>query len=650
MPVSPAPIQSPLNQRGSLSQEQDSGRLTLPWIQWLNTLTGAVNNSSASVVINSPYILVTDFGAVADGVECTGSVTFGSTALTISGATASAGDIGKVIVVVGAGVGGENLYTTIAAVPAPASITLSAAASSTVSGALVVFGTDSYTAIQACFDDHPEAAIFFPEGIYLSSQTIILSQDSPARYFKGQIHGTGREGSKIYFTNYGTSADTDADMQHGFGAYNRVNDPADPASEIAGISGVLITGLGLIGPDYGASVFFGNSNRCIVDQCAMDSYQGISATVLNRHFVIIDCGINMTVQNCSFGSSLVAQIGWLKTNDTATGHVVYTTFPPYSGYFNDSHIATGNAHNGSCVICIADSGTGSFTQRLISTSIAGGGTKSVFYAVSGGAAAYLYNNWTEACTWGIGEIDWTSGGNFPGSSLPISYLQSGFGQPEQIVCVNNEFANVTYGLYLQMSANVTVSHSRVNNGAANGAFVYKTGASGYVNYEPNNLIIGGAASFLANRSVYDYVFLIPSRPTITKLSIALSGGQWTRNGSNFSAAIASTAQNLYIFQFLGKGVVTRWWAKVTTPFSGGGVTAASLLTCSFTGGDQFFSRASYPVTGAAADTNLFEVEGAPSIASFGADAIGVLMTSNVNWSTAGITGAFDLYLEMTLLP
>lgn len=41
MPVSPAPIQSPLNQRGSLSQEQDSGRLTLPWIQWFNELAGA---------------------------------------------------------------------------------------------------------------------------------------------------------------------------------------------------------------------------------------------------------------------------------------------------------------------------------------------------------------------------------------------------------------------------------------------------------------------------------------------------------------------------------------------------------------------------------------------------------------------------------
>jgi hypothetical protein len=48
MSISPAPIQSPLNQRGSLDPQQDSGKLTLPWIQWFNELANAAGGGGGT--------------------------------------------------------------------------------------------------------------------------------------------------------------------------------------------------------------------------------------------------------------------------------------------------------------------------------------------------------------------------------------------------------------------------------------------------------------------------------------------------------------------------------------------------------------------------------------------------------------------------
>ena len=68
MAVPPAPIQTPLNQRGSLNPEQDSGLLTLPWIQWLNTLAGATGGGGGSTSTAVFYTLTANQAIPAPGV------------------------------------------------------------------------------------------------------------------------------------------------------------------------------------------------------------------------------------------------------------------------------------------------------------------------------------------------------------------------------------------------------------------------------------------------------------------------------------------------------------------------------------------------------------------------------------------------------
>jgi hypothetical protein len=68
MPIPPAPIQTPLNQRGSLNMEQDSGLLTLPWIQWFNsvaTTAGGGGGGTTSTVAS--YTMTANTNITAPG-------------------------------------------------------------------------------------------------------------------------------------------------------------------------------------------------------------------------------------------------------------------------------------------------------------------------------------------------------------------------------------------------------------------------------------------------------------------------------------------------------------------------------------------------------------------------------------------------------
>lgn len=86
------------------------------------------------------------YNAVADAVQFTGSITSGQATLT--GRTGVAADIGKTVIIPGAGAAGVPLQTTIASVPGGV-ITLAATASTTVSAATVTMGTDNTAAFTA---------------------------------------------------------------------------------------------------------------------------------------------------------------------------------------------------------------------------------------------------------------------------------------------------------------------------------------------------------------------------------------------------------------------------------------------------------------------------------------------------------------------
>lgn len=95
------------------------------------------------------------YGAKGDGRLVTdGAITAGQTALTSATLALTAADQGKLVMVKGAGpTGVTTLVTTIQAVNSGTSATLAAAASTTVTGALVMVASDDTAPIQQAIDD-----------------------------------------------------------------------------------------------------------------------------------------------------------------------------------------------------------------------------------------------------------------------------------------------------------------------------------------------------------------------------------------------------------------------------------------------------------------------------------------------------------------
>lgn len=95
---------------------------------------------------------VKDFGAKCDAVQVTvtASITSGTTALTATGASFAAGDVGKLIIIPGANSAGGVLYTFVSAVADATHITLGSPALSTLSAVstAIVYGTDDTAAVQ----------------------------------------------------------------------------------------------------------------------------------------------------------------------------------------------------------------------------------------------------------------------------------------------------------------------------------------------------------------------------------------------------------------------------------------------------------------------------------------------------------------------
>lgn len=124
-----------------------------------------------------------DWGGLGDcQFNAEASVSSASTALTTVASVFVVGDVGKTIRVFGAGAAGADLITTIAAYVSPTAVTLTNAASTTVSLKAIEWGTDNTSAIQTALDDIYTSGIpgtlDFEEGVYLVAGPLITSVDS----------------------------------------------------------------------------------------------------------------------------------------------------------------------------------------------------------------------------------------------------------------------------------------------------------------------------------------------------------------------------------------------------------------------------------------------------------------------------------------
>jgi hypothetical protein len=121
------------------------------------------------------------FGAVADGQVLTDvSITAGSAILTSPSGPFHEGDVGKIAVVLAAGAGSPvaGKGFTIASVDSPTQVTLSATATTTVSGGIAAFGTDSGPGILAALGALDQAQgggrCVCRAGLYMTSSRVVI--------------------------------------------------------------------------------------------------------------------------------------------------------------------------------------------------------------------------------------------------------------------------------------------------------------------------------------------------------------------------------------------------------------------------------------------------------------------------------------------
>ena len=227
------------------------------------TFTTLRDSDAASAAF--PEIDIRAFGAVGDG-QIAGpgcAISAGSHTLTCPAGTFVSGDVGKAIWVEGAGAAtgcGVHvtcpLLTTISGYSSSATVTVTAAATTTLTTGYIEWGTDNTAAIQAAVDlaASPNAlqhAIYVPHilgqssgrfGCYAITGTIQLPESTMLRNKFVTLHGDGNLASAICELRLGTPIITDTFIHQ------------------AG-TGTILRGLGFVGPPNYADVM-GNAIEC----------------------------------------------------------------------------------------------------------------------------------------------------------------------------------------------------------------------------------------------------------------------------------------------------------------------------------------------------------------------------------------------------
>ncbi|MGZ8286463.1 MAG: hypothetical protein ACXWUQ_12660 [Allosphingosinicella sp.] len=148
-------------------------------------------------------IKLTDVGAVSNArmIE-NGAMTAGQPTLTSASAPFTPGDVGKAIVVGGAGptgIPGAKLKTTVAAYVSPTQLTLAANATTTISGAGVAWGTDCSAALLAALNqvDTQRGGEILVNGDFLLTEPVSKAFFSAVTTTYARILGSGTDSSII---------------------------------------------------------------------------------------------------------------------------------------------------------------------------------------------------------------------------------------------------------------------------------------------------------------------------------------------------------------------------------------------------------------------------------------------------------------------
>ena len=240
------------------------------------SLTGLGSFGSLSVASNSTPLgnLVTAYNVRAYGAKGNGAVlsfsamTANSTSFSSASGSFVSGDVGKLILVPGAGPGGYGLQTTIASVSTSTLVHLTASASTTItstSESAAIVGTNDTAALQALFAALPASGspqVYFPAGYYLKTDTLTISV--PVRIIgDGSGFMNNQPGSSAYGPVQGASAIVDTSSTS-TGFY--VNTPG------AGFAHLFVDNETGDTPISGAGINFVNGQYAYIEDITIDNY------------------------------------------------------------------------------------------------------------------------------------------------------------------------------------------------------------------------------------------------------------------------------------------------------------------------------------------------------------------------------------------
>ena len=254
----------------------------------------------ASLEIAQPVLNVLDFGAVGDGkATMVAAMTSGSAVLTSADAGFVAGDVGKWIRVEKAGAAGADLVTTIASRASGTQITLSVAASTTVTPTGVFWGTNDTAAVQAAIDEAASSTtcrtVFFPQGRFICNVTV-----------GSNVHLRGLGGGLASFIIAGSNNS----LVTGSGGSPTVLYPATRSEPVIAFStcfGSSVSNLKVSGSDTTAGGRVGIGIEVGASEAAASGYTGNSFDISFVHVVGFDYGIthsrtaSTTISNTGVG-------------------------------------------------------------------------------------------------------------------------------------------------------------------------------------------------------------------------------------------------------------------------------------------------------------------------------------------------------------
>lgn len=223
---------------------------------------------------------VKDHGAMGDGIYITGncSIASGLNVLTVSTAAFTIGDVGKRIVVPGAGAASAILTTTISGYNNGTQVTLTANAGTTLSAAskTVLYGTDDATFIALAIAALPATGgdVLFPAGVYVVTTSINVGNGSSSavstRYgvhLIGVGHGPYSGGMVTGYPDGGTSRISAAAAIASSGVINIKGPLQGWGVQNLNIDGQLLADIGL----NVKSGQFGDSRNVSVSNCRVQA-------------------------------------------------------------------------------------------------------------------------------------------------------------------------------------------------------------------------------------------------------------------------------------------------------------------------------------------------------------------------------------------